>query len=316
MYAVTSTPTYLVDHEHLSFLVNQINQPNTRAVIVGFGEYAKHLVNFNRNAVVAIYDPRSELTGIRFRGIPVVEVGERFDGVTHILAAEYTLLSDYLPQIVERYPTAPLCIPPRMHYKSSNDVNVFEQDALFKHLSRLSDAAPPTMMIIEKIRFLVELLRFGLTKRGCIVEMGSWQGGSAWYIAHALAFLKEQRPFYMMDLFEDHMMDPTATMCSDEIRQRMNVYDHVTMIQGLVDDERCLSQIKEPSICFAHMDLGPQPVALDYLWEHLSPGAPLLLDNYGHLLAPPWAFDKFVESKGGRIIRFPWSEQGLTFKTM
>ena len=315
MYPITSTPTYLVDQEHLGFLVDRLNAPNTKAIIVGFGEYAKHLVNYNKSAVAGICDPRPEMHGVRFRDIPVVALEDEVNGVNAILVAEYTLLSDYLPKVVEKFPGADLVIPPRMHYKASNDVNVFEQDELYKYLNKHKDDAPPTMMIIEKIRFLLELLQFGLTKPGCVVEMGSWQGGSTWYMAKTLAFLNQTRRLYMMDLFEDHMMDPTATMCSEEIRRRMSVYDHVEMIQGLVDDPSCLSKIKDEQICFAHMDLGPQPVALDYLWEHLSPGAPLLLDNYGHIQAPPWAFDRYIEKKGCRIIRFPWSEQGLTFKT-
>lgn len=315
MYPVSSTPTYLVDQEHLSFLVDRLNKPATKAVVVGFGEYAKHLVNYNRENIVGIFDPRAELRGVRFRGVPVISLDDQIAEVNVILAAEYSLLSDFLPLVVERHQYAKLVVPPRMHYKSSNDVNVFEQDALYKMLNKRVDEAPPTMMAIEKIRFLLEILQFGLTKPGCVVEMGSWQGGSTWYIAQTLAFRGETRQLYMMDLFEDHMMDPTATMCSDEIRQRMAVYSHVEMIQGLVDDPVCLGKMKDEPICFAHMDLGPQPVALDYLWEYLSPGAPLLLDNYGHLLAPPWAFDRYIERKGGRIIRFPWSEQGLTFKS-
>jgi hypothetical protein len=63
------------------------------------------------------------------------------------------------------------------------------------------------------------------------------------------------------------------------------------------------------------MDLGPQLVALKCLWDNLVPGAPMLLDNYGHLNAPTWLFDRFFEQYNTRVIRFPWSEQGLVFKT-
>jgi predicted O-methyltransferase YrrM len=314
MYSVSSTPTVFVDHEHLTFLLNHLAAPDARAVVVGYGEYAKHLVNYHADKIACIYDPRPLMQGIKFRGVPVEAPSEAKPGVNLVLAAEYTLLYDFLPKVIDLYPQAGFRVPPRMHYKSSNDVNVFEQEDLYKSLNRDAPDAPVSMMGKEKLNFLIEILRYGLTKPGCIVEMGSWQGGSAWFIAKTLAYLNETRTLYMMDLFEDHMMDPTATMCSDEIRRRMTVYDRVEMVQGLVDDPTCLARIKEPNICFAHMDLGPVVGALDYLWDHLSPGAPLLLDNYGHLLAPPWKFERVIESKGGRIIRLPWSEQGLAIK--
>ncbi|MGR6747913.1 hypothetical protein, partial [Aeromonas veronii] len=86
------------------------------------------------------------------------------------------------------------------------------QEAIYKHIKLIEHDAPTSMMQKEKINFLLELLRFGLTKPGIILEMGSWQGGSTWYMAKTLAYLGETRKLYAMDLFEDHMMDPTATM--------------------------------------------------------------------------------------------------------
>ncbi|MCJ2081502.1 class I SAM-dependent methyltransferase [Methylobacterium sp. J-090] len=314
-YTVHQTPSNIVDHEHLAFLRQHLEQEGTRAVVVGFGEYAKHLVNYYPDRIAAIYDPRPMLNSVKFRGVPVLDAPEHAHPVNMILAGEYGLLYDYLPKVIDLYPGGRIVIPPRMNYKTSNDINVFEQEEIYKHIKIIEHDAPTSMMQKEKINFLLELLRFGLTKPGIVLEMGSWQGGSTWYMAKTLAYLGETRKLYAMDLFEDHMMDPTATMCSDEIRIRMNsAYGHFEMIQGLVDDPEKLAQLNDQPICFAHMDLGPQPVALDYIWNHLSPGAPLLLDNYGHLGAPPWAFDRYIESKGSRVIRFPWSEQGLVFK--
>ena len=314
MYPVSSTPTVFVDHEHLSFLLNAFVKHETKAAVVGFGEYAKHLVNHHAENIAAIYDPRPEMNGVRFRGVPVLMPCTKESDINTILAAEYDLLYDFLPKIINLYPTARLIVPPRMHYKPSRDVKVFEQEAIYKFLDKESKDAPPTMMSKEKVYFLIELLRYGLTKPGCVVEMGCWQGGSSWYIAKTLKYLNETRSFYMMDLFEDHVMDPTATMCSDEIRRRMSFYEPVEMIQALVDDPSALAKIADRQICFAHMDLGPISGALQFLWERLTPGAPLLLDNYGHLAAPPWEFERVIEAKGGRIIRFPWSEQGLVIK--
>ena len=46
-YAIASTPTYLVDHEHLAYLDQQLSSSSAIAVVIGFGEYAKHLINLH-----------------------------------------------------------------------------------------------------------------------------------------------------------------------------------------------------------------------------------------------------------------------------
>ncbi|MFX9532714.1 hypothetical protein ABTO68_19165, partial [Acinetobacter baumannii] len=67
-YTVQQTPSNIVDHEHLAYLLHHLGQEDVRAVVVGFGEYAKHLVNAHPNRIAAIYDPRPMLNGIKFRG--------------------------------------------------------------------------------------------------------------------------------------------------------------------------------------------------------------------------------------------------------
>ena len=138
--------------------------------------------------------------------------------------------------------------------------------------------APVSMMVIEKIKLLLELLRYGLSLGpGSVLEMGSWQGGSSWYIAKTLALMVKMRPLYLMDLFETHRMDRTATMCTDEIRLRMQAaFPNTHILTGLVDNADTLSKVEGP-ISFAHFDLGCVPGALSFILDNLAPGAPLLI---------------------------------------
>ena len=165
----------------------------------------------------------------------------------------------------------------------------------------------------EKIQFLMEVLRYRLQYPGHVVEFGTWQGGSLWFIAKVLQLLNAGRIVYAIDLFEQHAIHPTATACVEEVRRRLNFYPDAFCIEGLVDAENCLSQIAPGPICFAHIDLGWSPKALHLLWQRMPIGAPLLLDNYGHLRAA-WRFERFFAQFGARIIRFPWTGQGLVIK--
>jgi len=316
-YAISDTPTVFVDHEALHDLVQACGAPEIRAVLVGFGEYAKHLVNLCPEKIAAIYDPNPLFVNrsVSFRGIPVLDLPGRVEA-NLILGCEYNLLYEYLGRIVRFYDWIPYFYPRRLNYKITDEINVFEQEALYRDLFRNEKDAPISMMNPEKLRFLIELLRTGLMldPSANVLEMGSWQGGSSWFMARTMSYLKQSRTFYMLDLFETHMMDPTATMCTDEIAARMTaVYGQVEMIVGLVGSPECLARVRGP-LCFAHIDLGCEETGLSFAWANLLPGAPMLLDNYGHLAAPTWKFDDFFLERGARVIRLPWSEQGVVFK--
>lgn len=312
-YPISSTPTIYVEHAALAALAERVSQAGVRAALVGWGEYAKHLINLHPANIVAVYDPDERNWGMKFRGVPVLSLTDTVE-TNLIVACEYKHVYEFLGSVVKKYGNLPHYIPPTLHYKPTWEIKVFEQELFYQKLFKDASDAPISMMSQEKLQFLIELLRLGLTFQGDIVEMGSWQGGSTWFMAKTLSLLGENRKLFAMDLFETHMMDPTATMCMDEIQRRLDsAYPHCETVVGLIDDPKGLARIPG-AICFAHIDLGPIPGALEFVWERLSPGAPLVLDNYGHILAPTWAFDAFFEAKGTRVTRLPWSEQGLVFK--
>jgi predicted O-methyltransferase YrrM len=212
------------------------------------------------------------------------------------------------------YPGVSHFIPPTIGNKQTNEINVFEQESFYQELFRDNDEIPISMMNIDKLKFLIEMLRLGLTFSGDVVEMGSWQGGSTWYLAKALTLLGQERRIFAMDLFETHSMNPTATMCTDEISRGLKrAHPGVELLVGLVDNPENLAKIPG-KLCFAHIDLGPIPKAMEFVWDRLHVGAPLILDNYGHIQAPTWDFDDFFAAKRTRVIRLPWSEQGIVIK--
>lgn len=313
-YSVSQTPTIFVDHNSLNNMVSKITAPGARVALVGFGEYAKHLINLHPNHIIAVHDPRDWLWGTRFRGVPVLGEAEKASDITLIVVCEYNLAYEYLGKIVAHYGGVKHYIPPTIDSKKTEEIDVFKQETIYQRLFSSTDEVPVSMMAHDKIKFLMELLRYGLTLEGDVIEMGCWQGGSTWYMAKLLSLLGETRTLFAMDLFETHTMAPTATMCTDEIERRLKrQYGKVEMVVGLVDSKESIARVSG-NICFAHIDLGYVLGALEFVWSRLSPGAPLLLDNYGHIGAPTWAFDRWFEERNVRIIRFPWSEQGLVIK--
>jgi predicted O-methyltransferase YrrM len=314
-YKVTDTATVLIDHHSLDEMIRACGAPDCRAVLLGFNEYSKHMLNLIGDKIVAIYDPESWKIGISFRGIEVMPFNLTVDA-NLIVVCDIDLLYDFTGKIRRLYENKiDIFYPSRLHYKSTVEINVFEQDRVYSTIKPLMHQSPPSMMQQEKLFFLAELMRVGLKNQGGIIEMGVYQAGSAWYMAHVLNNLGENRKIYLFDVFETHMMHPNATMCNEEIKRRLEFYPHCVMLEGLVDNERLLSQVRGKPICFAHYDLGFHVGALEFLWEHLQPGSPLLLDNYGHTAINPWDLDDFFAARGAHVARLPWSEQGIVFKT-
>jgi hypothetical protein len=311
-YQVADTPTVTVDHIALAELVNRCGQSDSRVVLVGFGEYSKHLVNLLPQHILAIYDPRPIYSGISFRNVPVLQLGD-YVGCNLVVGCEYDLLYDYFRQVSTMYPNIEIFRPSRLHYKNTGEVKVFEQEAIYREIFSRSHEAPVSMMDVEKVKFLMEIMRYSLRFPGNLIEMGSWQGGSTWFLAQILQALNESRKLYALDLFEQHAIDLTATVCIDEVRRKLAFYPNAICLEGLIDDDKILGQIEDAPICFAHVDLGCIDKSMKFLWDRMPTGAPILLDNYGHA-ATTWEFDAFFDGVGARIIRFPWSEQGLVIR--
>jgi predicted O-methyltransferase YrrM len=313
-YPLESVPQIYVDPKALAELVALCSKEGRRVGLIGFNEMSKHIVNLCGDSIKGFYDPAPWKTGITFRGKPVLGLTERMD-ITHLAVCDYDLAYDFSAAISRLYnDKVPLYCSGRLDNKSTVKIDVLKQEQIYKDISAQAHQAPKSMMNPEKMGFVMELLRYAISLPGDIVEMGVWQGGSAWYFAKVLEWYRLDKHIFLVDLFEKLVDNRNATMCHDEIARSLSFYPHVTMMPGLINDPAILSQLEDRTFCFAHYDLAMYDQPLELLWQNLSPGAPLILDNYGHLAANPVRFERFFEARGTRIIRQPWSEQGLVFK--
>ena len=312
-YTAADAITYLVQPEALQHLVNACSGPGVRAALLGFNEYSKNLINLCPDAIVCVYDDEAWKQGIRFKGVPVLPF-EQNSQVNKIVCCAYGQLYEGVAAIRRRNPGVQIYYPPQLEYKSTDLIDIGTQERLYRTITSRQADCPPGMMVPEKMRLLVELMRHGLKSEGSIIEMGVWQGAASWHMAQALAHLGQDRDLYMVDLFESHPLDRTATMCNDQIQRQLAFYPKAQLIMGLIDDEQILVRLRGKPLCFVHYDLGFNARALSYAWDHLSPGCYLLLDNYGHLAGDPWLYDDFFATRNRHVTRFPWSEQGLVVK--
>ncbi len=172
---------------------------------------------------------------------------------------------------------------------------------------------------------------------GDFVECGVNRGFMASAIMCALDWDRLGKTFYLMDTFAG--LD--ARFVSDAerragylersgrlLRQGFYVSDvaavranfaewrNVRIVVGAIPET--LPQTETAAVAFLHLDMNcapPEVSAAEHFWERLSPGAFILMDDYGYLGSDPQriALDAFAAERGVQVLSLP-TGQGLIVK--
>jgi hypothetical protein len=104
--------------------------------------------------------------------------------------------------------------------------------------------------------------------------------------------------------------------CFEVARNNFARFPKAQLIRGKVPET--LSQVTIDRVCYLSLDMNivvPEMAAIEFFWDKLSPGAPVILDDYGlqYHEEQQRAMDTFAERKGVRIVTLP-TGQGLLVK--
>lgn len=173
-----------------------------------------------------------------------------------------------------------------------------------------------------RIVTLVWAARTALRVEGDFVECGCYKGNSARIISEVVGFVDLPRHYYLYDLFQHDASMPHHSMLEhsetlvDQVRARFADMPNVTITQGRVPDS--LAEAAPEKIAFMHLDLNNAAAeigALEVLFDRISPGGILILDDFGWL-----AYEKqmvaevqWMLPRGYRILELP-TGQGLVIK--
>ncbi len=164
---------------------------------------------------------------------------------------------------------------------------------------------------------------------GDFVELGVFKGHTTSFLADYVDFAQWKQRWYLYDTFEgipDDQLDEgwaeinqstyKDTFSFDAVRDLFGQYDNIDVIKGRVPE--ILQQKCPDKISFIHLDLNNTAAeigALNYLYDRISPGGVIVLDDYGwaasrqqHLAENAW----FAE-RGLQILALP-TGQGLFVK--
>ncbi|WAP68854.1 class I SAM-dependent methyltransferase [Jiella pelagia] len=283
--------------------------------LIGWSDYAKHLINVYPDRIKCIVDEKTEVTGLSFRDVPVVPFSSKeARSADCYLATRFDMLTSAVLRLYQdrQFPTKRYLFAPEYDGRTSEFYDPMMQDAIFETI-RSAGSPPPTMMEDSRIVLLVEVLRTALRVEGDVVEIGSWQGGSSWYICQALKALNEDRRAYFFDLFdESERMSGRAVMASDHIRRQLSFYPNTSVVVG--DVRETITALEDRRIAFFHYDNMFQHKVFPYVWSRMPSGGMILLDNYGHFRSHPAMIDDFAEKNGTRVTFIPPLGQGILIK--
>jgi O-methyltransferase len=205
---------------------------------------------------------------------------------------------------------------------------------------------PRTMTENEKLFALIVATRYIVEHDvpGEIVECGVWRGGSMQAIAHTLLGLGvSDRELYLFDTFEgmpepgerDRRYDGTPAL---ELLERSERTANIWAIASLEDVQAAMAETGYPSERI-HFRPGlvedtipagaPERIAilrldtdwydstkheLEHLYDRVSPGGVLIMDDYGFWQGARGAVDEFLRQRGERLLLLPMASGRIAVK--
>lgn len=177
--------------------------------------------------------------------------------------------------------------------------------------------------IIWRIYTVAWAARRGMRLDGDFVECACYKGVTA-RIAAEYAKLADDpaRKYYLYDLFEHddsmnhHEMPEHGESLFGQVKQRFADMANVIVTKGSVPE--VLAGCAPEKIAFMHLDLNnveAEVGALEVLFDRMTPGAVLVLDDYGWRGYWPQkeAEDKWFAARGYTVMELP-TGQGMVIK--
>lgn len=172
-----------------------------------------------------------------------------------------------------------------------------------------------------------------LSLEGDFVECGVYRGLLSTSIMAYFDWNQVKRNFYLFDTFEGvderqlsdeeiskgtiaHFREMYKEDIYGDVVKNFSEFKDAKVIKGIVPYS--LSTVDIDKVSYLSIDMNnaaPEIAAVNYFWDRLSPGAPILLDDYGFINyeTQKHAFDAWAKEKQVQILALP-TGQGLIIK--
>jgi O-methyltransferase len=200
----------------------------------------------------------------------------------------------------------------------------FHEDARFMQAFNAEAGDEQEKSLVWRLHVLCWCARNCLRREGDFVECGVYRGFSTAVAARYLDFGSRAKQWYLYDTFSgipadqlnpgaDHPDVYQAQDLYESCRARFAQYANVHVIRGRVPE--ILRERAPDKVAFLHLDMNSalaESAALEFFAERFSPGAMVLMDDYGWRAYRPQklAADAFFGKRDCPIVELP-TGQGL-----
>jgi O-methyltransferase len=185
-----------------------------------------------------------------------------------------------------------------------------------------------------RIHVLLWAASQGMRLPGDFVECGVNTGIFSLAVCDYVNFNATDKSFWLFDTFDGIPIDQVSererelgileeneanySECFELARANFASFPRAHPVRGRVPD--VLGTVKIGSVAYLSIDMNivaPEVAALEFFWDKLSPGAPVVLDDYGWTMHAPQkaAMDALAVERGVKILELP-TGQGLLFKPL
>ena len=200
---------------------------------------------------------------------------------------------------------------PMEKYRKSKHALEFRPGAAFFELADPIVESKRTLLGYDRLYVFWQAIRNVADLPGAAAEIGTFRGGSAYFIASAfLAMTGKEVPMHVFDTFEGHPEqaitehDPfhTAGQFSStneqDVREYLSRFREVRIHRG--DVSAALPHIPETTYRLVHVDTDlyrPTVACLHYFGSRLRPGGVIVIDDYASQKCPgvPKAVSEYME---------------------
>lgn len=176
--------------------------------------------------------------------------------------------------------------------------------------------------LIWRVYVLCWAARRALAADGDFVECGCYTGTTSRILVDYLDFATSDKSLYLYDMFDHsddmkhHAMPDHGEDLYDSVCSRFEGFSNVHVVQGSVPGT--LAEISPDRIAYLHIDMNnidAEVGALDLLFDRISTGSTIVLDDYGWLSYQDQkvAHDNFFDERGYQVLELP-TGQGLVIK--
>jgi hypothetical protein len=191
-----------------------------------------------------------------------------------------------------------------------------DHDRPFQDMVR--KASPEGDVSLERKFSLNELLKLALLVPGDLVECGSYNGGSAFFLARGILESGTGRRLCLFDSFEG-LSEPEPADGShwqaghlkgnpETLRGRLTTLGDTSFVEvfpGWIPER--FGDVGDRTFCLAHIDVDlyqPTRDSIAFFYSRMTPGGVMVFDDYGYLTCPgaTKAVDEFMADKPEPII--------------